>query len=287
MLMVRPAALPEGAFRLTVLDVGQGLAAVVETTHHTLVYDTGPGFNETSDAGGRIVAPFLRARGLRRADGFMVSHQDLDHSGGAMTLLQTLPIDWFSSSLPEAHPIVQRARSAGVAMRCIAGQQWTWDGVRFFVLHPTEDEYRDSARKTNDRSCVVRVQSAHGSALLTGDIEALTETLLVRDRASDLRSDILVVPHHGSRTSSTHAFIRAVSPVVALIGCGYRNRFSHPRPDIVARYTNAAIAVSRTDFEGALSITVDGRGAFDPVGARATRARYWLDAPMREASALE
>jgi len=204
-----------------------------------------------------------------------------------MSLLSTVPIGWFASSLPESHPILERATRAGIAMPCVAGQAWTWDGVRFFVLHPTKADYAEELRKTNDRSCVVRVQSAHGSALLTGDIEAVSEAQLVRDRASELRSDILLVPHHGSRTSSTRGFINAVSPAVALIGCGYRNRFNHPRPDIVARYANAGIAVRRTDYEGALTITVDGRASFDPVAARATRARYWLDVPVAEGAAPE
>jgi competence protein ComEC len=284
MLVVRPPPLADGAFRLTLLDVGQGLAAVVETAHHTLVYDTGPGFNDTSDAGGRIVAPFLRAGGIRRIDGLVVSHQDLDHSGGALSLLDAVPVGWFASSLPDDHPIVERAARKAQVVRCLAGQAWAWDGVVFSILHPTAEDYVES-RKTNDRSCVVRVQSPYGSALLTGDIEAPSEALLVR--TTELRSDVVLVPHHGSRTSSTHGFIRAVGASVALIGAGYRNRFGHPRADIVARYTNEAIAVSRTDLEGALTIVVDARGAMQPDGARAARARYWLDRPQLEAAPLE
>jgi competence protein ComEC len=279
LFIVRPPALPEGAFRLTVLDIGQGLAAVVETRHYTLVYDTGPRFTETTDAGGRIVAPFLRAAGLRRADGLIVSHQDLDHSGGALSLLQTTPVGWFASSLPAAHPIVVRAQASATAMACIAGQQWTWDDVRFTVLHPTAGDYEDAYGKTNDRSCVVRVDSRYGSALLTGDIEAKTEALLLRTRLASLPADVLVVPHHGSRTSSTLAFVRAVAPAIAVVGCGYRNRFGHPRPDIVARYTTSDARVVRTDLEGAITLTFSADSALVPASARAQRARYWLDAP--------
>ena len=181
LFVVRPALLPEGAFRLTVLDVGQGLSAIVETRHYAMVYDTGPRFTEASDAGGRIIAPFMRASGLRRADGLIVSHQDLDHSGGALSLMQTTPIGWFASSLPAAHPIVVRAQASATPIACMAGQQWSWDGVRFTMLHPTSDEYQDAYAKTNDRSCVVRIDSRFGSALLTGDIEAKTEAVLVAD----------------------------------------------------------------------------------------------------------
>ncbi len=236
LLCVRPAPLPDGAFRMTVLDVGQGLAVVVETRHSTLVYDTGPRYTETADAGGRVVAPFLRASGLSRADGLVISHQDLDHAGGALSLLQTVPLGWLASSLPADHPAVQRAGARAVVMACVAGQRWTWDGVHFSVLHPTAAEYADPYEKTNNRSCVVRIDSAHGSVLLTGDIEAKAEKTLLRTRWAQLAADVLVVPHHGSRTSSTWPFLRAVTPTLAIVACGHRNRFGHPPPDILARY---------------------------------------------------
>ena len=138
LFVVRPEPPPHGAFRLTVLDVGQGLSTVIETHRYTLVYDAGPRFGETTDAGGRIVAPFLRAAGLRRADGLIISHQDLDHSGGTLSLMQATPVGWFASSLPADHAIVMRAQAGNgdkeggrAVMACIAGQRWTWDGVQF------------------------------------------------------------------------------------------------------------------------------------------------------------
>lgn len=279
LFVVRPAPLMEGAFRLTVLDVGQGLASVVETRDFTLVYDTGPQFTETANAGARIVAPYLRASALRRVDGLVVSHQDLDHSGGALGLLDAVPVTWLASSLPDDHPIVARARRP---IRCVAGQHWMWNGVRFTVLHPSADEYDDAHAKTNDRSCVLRIDSAHGSALLTGDIEARSEARLVATQRDRLRADVVVMPHHGSRTSSTHAFVRAVDPYIAIVGCGYRNRFGHPRPDIVARYTNHGVAVARTDLEGALTVAFDARHSLRTISARAQRGRYWLDLPDPE-----
>jgi len=283
LFVVRPEPPPHGAFRLTVLDVGQGLSAVVETHHYTLVYDAGPRYTETTDAGGRIVAPFLRATGLRRVDGLIISHQDLDHSGGTLSLLQSTPVGWFASSLPADHAIVLRAQAQGgrVVMACIAGQHWTWDGVVFTVLHPTRAEYDDPRAKTNDRSCVVRIDSAYGSALLTGDLEAKSEAKLLRDDSAVLRADVLVVPHHGSRTSSTPAFIRGVAPAIAVFACGYRNRFGHPRPDIVARYAAEAVHMVRTDMEGAVTLTFASGTPLQPVSARDLRRRYWMDSPER------
>ena len=283
LFVVRPEPPPPGAFRLTVLDVGQGLSTVIETHRYTLVYDVGPRFTETTDAGGRIVAPFLRAAGLRRADGLIISHADLDHSGGTLSLMQATPVGWFASSLPAEHPIVVRAlaqaKAGSVAMACIAGQRWAWDEVQFTVLHPTRAEYDDAYAKTNDRSCVVRIDSAYGSALLTGDLEAKSESKLLRADPSTLRADVLVVPHHGSRTSSTPAFIHAVAPSIAVFASGYRNRFGHPRPDIVARYEAASVRMTRTDLEGAITLTFAPGVALEPVSARAMRRRYWMDAP--------
>lgn len=285
LFVVRPESPPPGAFRLTVLDVGQGLSAVIETHRYTLVYDAGPRFNETADAGGRIVAPFLRAAGLRRVDGLIISHADLDHSGGALSLMQVTPIGWFASSLPAEHPIVARAQESAKAgtkleneaMACLAGQRWTWDDVQFTVLHPTRAEYDDPRAKTNDRSCVVRVDSAYGSALLTGDLEAKSEALLLRTNAAALHADVLVVPHHGSRTSSTPAFIAAVAPTIAVFACGYRNRFGHPRPDIVGRYQSASVRMVRTDLGGAITLSFAPEVPLVPRLARDVRPRYWMD----------
>lgn len=283
-LTVTPAAPAEGEFRLTVLDIGQGTAAVVQTARHTLVYDTGPRWTDATDAGSRLIAPFLRASGAGRIHGLVVSHLDLDHSGGARSLLGALPVDWLLTSVSAGNEIITAAAKRGTSpYACIAGQRWTWDGVRFEILHPTADAYGSARVKTNDRSCVVKVSTSSFSALLTADVEALSERELVTrsaavDDAVALRSDVLLMPHHGSLTSSTPEFIDAVAPKVAIINAGYRNRFGHPRDAVLARYAERQILVLRTDWHGA--VTLDSVDAARSVRkARDTRQRYWTDRP--------
>ena len=286
LFVVQPAPPAFGTFRMTVLDVGQGLAVVVETHRHALLYDTGPRYNDETDAGGRIVAPYLRAAGIRRLSGMIVTHQDSDHSGGAMTLLQTVPVDWLASSLPADHAILARRATDGeTVVRCEAGQRWDWDGVHFAVLQPTASHYANARLKPNDLSCVVRIGSDHGSVLLTGDLEARGELELVRSDPASLRADVLLVPHHGSRTSSTPEFIAAVAPRVAVYTPGYRNRFGHPRPDVVARYDDAGVGSYRTDYDGALIFLFEPDGASGPRAEREHDRRYWRDAPVRNAAA--
>ena len=282
-VVVPPPPLP-GAFRVTVLDVGQGLAVLVQTHAHALLYDTGPRYNDSADAGNRIIAPMLRATGIRALDALVVSHQDSDHSGGALSLLQTVPVGWLVSSLPEQNAIVgaQRARGA-TARRCLAGARWIWDGVEFAMLYPFDSTYLEPRIKTNDLSCVLRVSGIGGSVLLTGDIEARAESAMLARDANLLRSDLLIVPHHGSRTSSTPAFIAAAHPAVAVYTPGYRNRFGHPRPEIVARYAAAGVRSYRTDYDGALIFTFGRGGSLTPSLERERERRYWRDPPVHAA----
>jgi competence protein ComEC len=282
LFVVVPLLPAPGTFRLTVLDVGQGLAVLVQTHAHALLYDTGPQYSDTADAGNRIVAPMLRAIGVERIDALIVSHQDSDHSGGAQSLLQTVPTASLLSSLPADHPLVRLREARGeTAARCLAGQHWTWDGVEFEMLHPVEANYVNPKLKPNDLSCVLRVANAEGSALLTGDIEARTEADLVRRSGAALHASVLVVPHHGSRTSSTPAFIAAVHPDAAAFTPGYRNRFRHPRPEIVERYAASGVTNYRTDYDGALTFTFGGDDPAMPRREREHDARYWREAPLR------
>ena len=161
--------------RVIVLDVGQGLAVLVQTHAHSLLYDTGPRFTEVADAGNRIIAPMLRSIGVARLDAMIVSHQDTDHSGGTLSLMQTLPIGWVASSLPTTHPIVRAIEARGeTTRRCLGGDHWTWDGVDFQMLHPVPANYTNPKLKSNDISCVLRVSNGAGRALLTGDIAQVT-----------------------------------------------------------------------------------------------------------------
>ncbi len=275
MFVVAPVPPAEGRFRLTVLDVGQGLSTVVQTRTHALLFDTGPRYGETADAGSRVVAPNLRAMGVRRLDTMVISHADSDHSGGALSVLDVVPVDRLASSLADDHPIVEHFDPAK-STHCVTGQNWQWDGVRFTVLWPRAKDYDDGRLKTNNMSCVVRIDGALGSALMTGDIEARDEQAMLA-AGVDLRADVIVVPHHGSRTSSTRTFVEAVGASVAVFTPGYRNRFGHPRPEVVARYRADGAAIVRSDADGAVELEMDGNLPPSWRTARVERRRYWHD----------
>ncbi len=282
MFAITPLRPLNGDFELTVLDIGQGTAAVVQTANHTMVYDTGPRWTDASDAGSRLIAPYLRASGSSHIHGLIVSHLDIDHSGGAQSLLKGVPVDWMLTSVFAEAGIVKSANDRDVkTLGCAAGQSWIWDGVRFDVLHPDAENYTEAKLKTNDRSCVIKVSTRRFSALLTADVEARSEADII-DRytatPSALKSDVLLMPHHGSLTSSTPDFISAVAPKIALINAGYRNRFGHPREAVLARYSERDIAVMRTDWHGAITLnSVDGIAKI--AKSRESRQRYWVDRP--------
>ncbi|MDB5860457.1 MAG: internalization-related competence protein ComEC/Rec2, partial [Ramlibacter sp.] len=220
---------PPGEFDLLAADVGQGNAVLLRTAGHTLVYDAGPGYSRETDAGQRVLVPLLRA-GDEQVARLVLSHRDLDHTGGAAAVLRMQPRATLLSSLEDGHPLQALRR----ATRCVAGQAWDWDGVRFEILHPQAADYELPARP-NAMSCVLRVANASASVLLVGDIERPQEAALLEAPAR-LRSDLLLVPHHGSRTSSSDEFLAAVRPAAGLVQAGYRNRFGHPAADVVARY---------------------------------------------------
>ena len=264
--------LAEGDLRLTVLDVGQGLAVVAQTRAHVLLYDTGPAFSSEADSGNRIVVPFLRAAGIARLDGLVVSHDDIDHTGGALSVLQALPVDWLLTSLPALDPLLMMAERA---FRCVAGQQWQWDGVRFEVLYPDRESYEDASLRDNDRSCVVKITTPGGAVLLPGDIEQRGENTLLRRRRDRLRANVLVAPHQGSRTSSSPDFVECVGPEVVVFPVGYRNRFGHPHETVVERYRELGSRIYRTDRDGALTLTIGAMGGISTAAWRATYRRYW------------
>jgi competence protein ComEC len=271
-----PPALKPGEVEVVILDVGQGGATLVRTAGHALLYDAGPQFGPGADSGTRVIVPYLRAAGVRRLDGLIVTHDDDDHSGGAASVLQWVPADWLLTSLPDLDPLVVQSERP---WRCEAGQQWEWDGVRFEVLHPAAASYGDPAVRNNDRSCVLRVEAGGRGILLTGDIERRSEERLLEDAGGRVRADVLLVPHHGSRTSSSPGFVSAVGPQAAIFAVGYRNRFGHPYPDVLERYREAGARVYRSDRDGAVTVTLDASGGLAVTPYRSVYRRYW-QAPL-------
>ena len=271
-----PDAPPPGGFRLTVLDVGQGASVLVETARRTLLFDAGPGA-ESTHAGARIVAPALRARGIRTVDSLVLSHADADHAGGAAAVYAAAEVRQLLAGIAPQHRLWRDARAAGVADRlpCAAGQRWTWDGVVFTMLWPPGVA---GAGSSNEQSCVLRIDAGDTSALLTGDIEARAERRLVDDARDALAAQILVVPHHGSRTSSVEPFLDSVGPRVAVFPVGYRNRFGHPHRTVLARYEMRGIPLPRTDRDGAVRFDVAPTGGgFAFERHRDAQRRYWMD----------
>ncbi len=263
---------PQGEFELLAPDIGQGNAVVIRTEGHVLVFDAGPVYAPGADAGERVLLPLLRSLGVQRLDLLVLSHRDGDHVGGATTLMQALPVAELCSSLEPGHELL---RAGPPARRCEAGQGWSWDGVRFDVLHPTPAHY-EAGLRSNDLSCVLRVTAASGRrALLAGDLEAGQERALVA-READLHAEVLLVPHHGSKTSSSAELLAAVQPRLGLVQAGYRSRFGHPAPPVLARYQAAGIAVVVSPVCGAWRWTSSGPPAADAC-ERGRRPRYWQD----------
>jgi competence protein ComEC len=256
----------QGAFELVAADMGQGHSVLVRTATHSLLYDTGPRYSAETDAGQRVLVPLLRAWG-ERLDRIVISHQDSDHSGGAPAVMAMQPqADVLTSIAPE-HPLQQMGRM----QRCERGQSWVWDGVRFDVLHPNATDY-ERKLKPNAFSCVLRVSTAHASALLAGDIEAAQEQELLQSGQVQ-PVDWLLVPHHGSATSSTAEFLQVVQPRVAMVQAGYRNRFGHPKPDVLQRYADLVVLVVQTPLCGASIWRSDAPKLVQC--ERNQRQRYW------------
>jgi len=264
--LVKPERPAVGEVWFSVLDVGQGLSAVVQTAKHTLVYDTGTEYSSGFSMGSAVVAPFLRHQGISVIDHLMVSHGDQDHAGGVRGLLDTVPVRQISTSVV---PEMRRLSVGAIPVRrCQAGQAWTWDGVFFRVVHPTQD----GTWRGNNASCVLHIETAHQRFLLTGDIEKKAEVALLA-RQVDVRSAVLVAPHHGSRTSSTRRFIQAVNPAWVIFSSGYRNRFRHPAADVVTRYQRHQVSRLTTACDGA--ITIRSGELLEVQRWRRHTKRYW------------
>jgi competence protein ComEC len=248
-----------GELRMTVLDVGHGLAVIVETASHRLLFDAGAVTRSGFDSGEEIVVPALRSDPHRGLDLILVSHSDNDHSGGVASVLAS-----FSDADVIVGPDVDRFE----ASNCFRGERWDWDGVAFSFLHP------DTAfpRRGNDSSCVLLIESPYGSVLIPGDIERAGERRLLA--ADNLHADVVIVPHHGSATSSSLAFTRAVSPSLALVSAGFRNRWGFPRGEVRQRWNDVGANMLVTGESGAIRVILTGRG-MTVVQERILRRRYW------------
>ena len=255
--------LSSGEAEITVLDVGQGLAVVVRTQEHNLLYDAGPAYASGFNTGTAVILPFLRNSGVSGLDMLVQSHGDNDHIGGLQGLIGEIPVSRVISSVPGQVPLLQ-------AVDCTDGQSWSWDGVHFRVLHPGRAENLSA----NDRSCVLRVKARNLTLLLSGDIEKRAERSLVLRHEERLRADVLVVPHHGSKTSSTRDFIRAVSPDIAIFPVGYRNRFGLPSREIISRYREHGVRLLSTAESGAVRISAV-RAGMQVALHREKQRRFW------------
>ncbi len=264
---------PAGHFELLAADVGQGNAVLVRTAHHALLYDAGPRFSRESDAGHRVLVPLLRALDVR-LDTLVLSHRDSDHVGGAAAVLAMQPQAQVLSSIEDDHAL----KTLHAVSRCQAGQRWQWDGVDFELLHPLAADY-GTAQKPNALSCTLRISNGRQAALLAGDLEAPQEALLLQRAqagAGSLRADVLLAPHHGSKTSSSEALLDAVAPRIVLVQAGYRNRFGHPAAPVVQRYVQRHADVIDSPHCGASLWRSDQP---DSVACqRQAQERYWLHA---------
>jgi len=271
MLMIRPESPQSGQFYFTLLDVGQGLAAVVQTRHHVLLFDTGPRFRSGHNTGESVVLPYLRHQGLNHLDRLIISHTDTDHVGGAESVSKSVPVSELLSGEPE---LLTGIKAAAVAP-CNAGESWIWDDVSFTILHPT-DQWRRQVKENNNLSCVLRVSSADGGrVLIPGDIEKAAEDWLVATRSGELRADVLVAPHHGSNTSSSAGFLDAVAPQVVVLPVGFRNRYGFPKAEVLQRYRQRDMQLYDSAQHGAIRFRSESGGMVLDQAYRLSQQRYW------------
>jgi competence protein ComEC len=264
LLWQQPAGVSPGQVRVTLLDVGQGMSAVLRTSRHTLVYDLGPRLSAQFDATSAVVVPFLHRVGVRRVDALVLSNGDADHAGVPAALLRAFPVAAAYSGEP--------SRIDGLDTRhCREGQGWEWDGVEFRFLNPD-----DPSLQGNDASCVLGLRVGGAHLLLTGDVGATIERRLLTRFGDGLRATVVQVPHHGSRSSSDPGFVAAVRPRLALFSTGHRNRYGFPRPDVVARWRDTGAAVLDTQDVGAVELALGSDGLVGAVRlARPDQRRYW------------
>jgi competence protein ComEC len=260
----RAPLMAPGDFQLHVLDVGQGLSTVVETRGQLLVFDTGPAYPSGFSTADAVLLPFLRFRGHAGIDRLVLSHGDIDHAGGAEWLQRSFPVDSTWSG--------ELDRVAVATSACRRDDSWFWDGVRFRWLHPANP----GTASGNNASCVLEIDNGAARVLLTGDIEAAVERQLVTRYAGDLRSDIVIAPHHGSRSSSTEAFVGELRPAYAVFSSGWANRYGFPHDEVRDRWHRQGAVTLNTAYCGTISFVIDARdGVQAPTCERVRRRRFW------------
>jgi len=264
LFFINPSRPENNEYWFTLLDVGQGLSAVIQTRKHTLVFDTGPRFSDSFNTGTAVILPFLQSQGIKQVDMLIVSHGDNDHIGGAMPLINSFPVLQILSSEEEQFAVNN-------SQLCRAGQKWQWDGIDFKILHPSIHDMGSE----NNLSCVLQIKNQGGVILLTGDIEKQAESQLIQRYGKLLKSNILVAPHHGSKTSSSKTFISQVNPDIVLFPVGYRNRYHFPDKTIVSSYKNSASTLLNSAQHGAIKLQVSTQGILPPIIWRKQAQRIW------------
>ena len=253
---------PAGCFDTWALDVGQGLSVAIQTREGTLLYDTGMAWRGGGSVAEQVILPFLRSRSIQHIDWLVISHADLDHSGGTAAIADKLSVGtvFFGEPLPDVS-----------GRRCRSGKRWQSGGVSFTFLHPSPQ----SKLEGNASSCVLRVTAGHYGLLLTGDIEAASERALIQ-RQAPLGADVVIVPHHGSITSSTVPFVNTVRADYAIVSAGHANRWGFPKPTVVTRWAAAGAEVLNTASSGAVRFRVCASGGIvNMEEERLLRRRFW------------
>ena len=266
LFLIKDPQVRQGQMRMTVLDVGQGLAMVIETENHVLIYDAGARSLSGFNTGEAVVFPYLKTRAISKVDMAVISHNDNDHSGGMHWLIgQGVVNDLMVSNQPELYDFDD-------TRLCRAGDEWRWDGVHFRVLHPPK-KWRSN---DNNRSCVLQIRHTTGNILLTGDIEKSAEEWLISQYGDNLSSNIMIAPHHGSKSSSSYRFVDMVHPQTVVFSAGYRNRYGFPHATITQRYQEIGAQLVDTASQGAVTFLFDASDGLQiQTGHRQYSKRYW------------
>lgn len=266
-LLYQPLKPLPGEYWLSLLDVGQGLSVVIQTAKHTLVYDAGPKYEASSDMGENVVLPYLRKIKTKNIDLMVISHGDNDHIGGLESILNSFPLTHIKTSVPEKISLSQAAY-------CHAGDSWQWDGITFTFLYP----FNNTIKSRNDNSCVLMIDNGQYKVLLPGDIEKQAEYHLLMNTPQYLKANLIIAPHHGSKTSGISAFISAVHPQVVLYATGYRNRYHFPHASVVATYEKMNVKSFNTVDSGTIQFKMTNGGiVLPPQEFRITNRKYWFD----------